>query len=275
MSKRHRPMITATLLAGIVLACGPDGELRLGDRDPADLILRGGTVLTMDEGWTEAEAVAVTGDRIVFVGSDRRVEAFRGAATRVVELDGATVLPGLTDSHAHLMGTGRLASRIDLRGSTTFRALLDAVDAAVERAEPGEWILGRGWHQEKWSDAPGSTVRGFPTNEELNAIAPENPVSIRHASGHGRLVNDRALELAGITAETPDPPGGEILHLPDGRPSGMLLEEAENLAEDAYRAWLEELTPEARRAADRRALQAGIDEFLRHGVTEVHSPPET
>lgn len=272
MSKPYTKLIVASLLAVSAVGCGQGGDFSMRDRKPADLILRGGNVITMDEGWTKAEAVAVKGPRIAFVGSDRRVEAFRGPETRVVELRGATILPGLTDSHAHLMGTGRLASRIDLLGSTTYRELLDAVAAAVDRAEPGEWILGRGWHQEKWTDAPSTTVRGFPTHEELDAIAPDNPVSVRHASGHGRLVNSRALEAAGITAETPDPPGGEILHLPDGTPSGMLLEEAENLVEDAYRAWLERLSPEERRAADRRALQEGIDEFLRNGVTEVHTP---
>ena len=253
-------------------ACGANG--RGNDAgSAADLVLRGGNVITMDEQGTRAEAVAIADARIVFVGDDAGADAFRGSGTRVIELDGATVLPGLTDSHAHLMSTGRLKTQVDLLGSTTFQALLGAVGAAVQRAEPGEWIVGRGWHQEKWTDAPAAGVRGFPVHDRLSAIAPDNPVSIRHASGHGRLVNLRALEAAGITSDTPDPAGGEILHTADGRPSGMLLEEAANLVEDAYRAWLEGRSAEERLAADREALSAGVDEFLRHGITAVHSPP--
>jgi len=265
------PMLPAGLCLLLAGACA-DGTPDRGDPRPADLVLRGGNVITMDAERPRAEAIAFAGARIVYVGDDAGAEAFRGADTRMIELEGATVLPGLTDSHAHLMGTGRLNTQIDLLGSTTYQELLDAVAAAAERAAPGEWIVGRGWHQEKWTDAPGVTVRGFPTHEQLTAVSPENPVSIRHASGHGRLVNRLALEAAGITAATPDPPGGEILHLSDGNPSGMLLEEAEDLVEDAYREWQEQQSPAERLAADRRALQAGVDEFLRHGVTAVHTP---
>ncbi|MGD8494946.1 MAG: amidohydrolase [Gemmatimonadales bacterium] len=262
-----RRVATALLVGTFLVACSESSG------EPADLILRGGHIITMDPGQPRAEALAVSGDRLVYVGDEAGVESWRGPETRVVDLDGATALPGLTDGHAHLMGTGRLEARVDLLGTTSYAQVLEAVTAAVERAKPGEWILGRGWHQEKWSDDPEVTVRGFPTNADLNRIAPDNPVSIRHASGHGRLVNQRALEAAGITADTPNPPGGEILHLPDGRPSGMLIENAEDLVENAYQEQLASQDPATRRAAEHRALQAGIDEFLRNGVTEVHSPP--
>jgi hypothetical protein len=271
-----RRTLAACLLgpgALLTAACGADPQAG-GDADrTADLILRGASVLSMAAERPRAEAVAIAGGRIVYVGDDAGVEAFRDSATRVIDLGGATVLPGLTDSHAHLMGTGRLKTQIDLLESTTFQELLDAVAAATERAEPGEWIVGRGWHQEKWTDVPETTVRGFPTHEQLTAVSPDNPVSIRHASGHGRLVNRRALEAADVTADTPDPPGGEILHLPGGDPSGMMLEEAENLVEDAYREWLEGRSAAQRRTDDRRALEAGVEEFLRHGITAVHTPP--
>jgi hypothetical protein len=271
---RSSIQLTSTTLAGLLLV--PAVLVGCGDEPgptPADLILRGGHVITMDEERPRAEALAIAGDRIVFVGDEADVGAYRGPETRVVDLDGATALPGLTDAHAHLMGTGRLKARVDVLGTTSYRQVLDAVAAAVQRAEPGEWIVGRGWHQEKWTDTPEQTVRGFPTNAELNRIAPDNPVSIRHASGHGRLVNRRALEAAGITAGTSDPPGGEILRLPDGRPSGMLIENAEDLVEEAYQDYLASRDPAVRSADELRALQVGIDEFLRNGITEVHSPP--
>lgn len=260
-------LLCAPLCGLLVAGCGAAGE------EPATLVLRGGYVITMNEDAPRAAALAIRGERIVYVGDDAGAAAYQGPGTRVVELAGATVLPGFTDGHAHLMATGRLKAEIDVLGSTSYQALLDSVAAAVERAEPGEWITGRGWHQEKWTDTPETTVRGFPVHDRLSEIAPDNPVSIRHASGHGRLVNRRALEAAGITAETPDPPGGEVLHLPDGRPSGMLLEEAENLVEDAYREWQAGRSAEERATADRRAFHAGMDEFLRHGITSVHTPP--
>jgi predicted amidohydrolase YtcJ len=236
-------------------------------------VLRGGNVITMDGSQAPATAVAVAGDRIVYVGGDDGVESWIGAETRVVDLNGSTVLPGLTDAHAHLMGVGRLGSEIDVLETTSYQEVLDAVAAAVAEAEPGEWIVGRGWHQEKWDDAPQSSVRGFPTNHEFTAIAPDNPVAIRHASGHGRLANALALEAAGITADTPDPAGGEILRLADGSPSGMLLETAEDLVHEVYTEWLASRSPAERMADERQALRAGIERFLQNGITQVHTPP--
>lgn len=259
------------LAALFAAACGgsPAGQ----SAGEATLILRGGNVITMDEAVPRTEAVAIVDDRIVYVGNDEGVGAWQGPGTQVIDVEGATILPGFTDGHAHLMGTGRLKARIDLLESTSFQELLDAVAFAVAEAEPGDWIVGRGWHQEKWTDQPEPTVRGFPVHDALSAISPDNPVAIRHASGHGRLANARALEAAGITADTPDPFGGEILHLPDGRPSGMLLEDAEDLVHRAYQAWLDDRDPAERMADERQALRLGIEEFLRNGITQVHTPP--
>lgn len=276
-SSMPRPALAGLLATLLAVGCAPgDTDAPGSARDPdgaATLVLRGGSVLTMNPDAPRAEVLAIDGRRIVYVGDETGAETYVGPDTRVVELAGATVLPGLTDAHAHLMGTGRFHTQVDLLGTTTYRALLDSVASAVVRAEPGEWITGRGWHQEKWTDAPDATVRGFPLNDDLDAIAPDNPVSIRHASGHGRLVNSAALAASGITAATPDPAGGEILHRPDGRPTGMLLENAEDMVEEAHQRHLAERTQSEQAAAERAALRAGIDEFLRHGVTSVHTPP--
>lgn len=268
--------VAAALLCALALAgCGSGAEDSSSSAGPATLILHGGNVVTMDEAHPTATAVAIRDARIIFVGDDAGALATRGDATRVVDLAGATAIPGLTDAHAHLMGVGRLSARVDVLGSTTYAELLDAVSAAVARTEPGVWIVGRGWHQEKWTDAPPSAVRGFPTNEDLNRIAPQNPVSIRHASGHGSLANQRALEAARITAQTPDPEGGEILRLPDGRASGMLIENAVGGVTKAYQAFLEGMSPADRMADARQALRLGVEEFLQNGITEVHDPGVT
>jgi predicted amidohydrolase YtcJ len=259
------------LAAAVFASCG--GSAPDAADGTATLILSGANVITMDDAEPRAEAVAVVGDLIVFVGSSEGVEAWRGPGTTVVDLEGATVMPGFTDAHAHLMGTGRLKARVDVLETTSFQQMLDAVAEAVAAAEPGEWIVGRGWHQEKWTDQPQPSVRGFPVHDALTAISPDNPVAIRHASGHGRLANALALEAAGITADTPDPPGGEILHLPDGRPSGMLLENAEDLVHEVYQAWLDARSPAERMADERQALRLGIEEFLRNGITQVQTAP--
>ncbi len=258
----------AVLAVLVLVACegSPSGD----GNESASLILLGGNVITMDAANPQGTAVAIADDQIVYVGSDEGVEAWRNSATQVIHLAGATVLPGLTDAHAHLMGTGRLKTRVDVLESTSFQELLDAVAAAVAEAEPGDWIVGRGWHQEKWTDQPETSVRGFPAHFELSAISPENPVSIRHASGHGTLANARALEAAGITASTADPVGGEILHLRGGQPSGMLIETAQGFVADAYQKWLDARSPAERVADERQALRVGIEEFLRNGITQVH-----
>ena len=261
---------TTVLAAAVAAACSAAPE---SPGEAATLVLRGGNVITMDGSRTRATAIAVSDDRIAYVGSDEGVASWIGSETQVMDLDGATVLPGLTDAHAHLMGVGRLAAEVDVLETTSFRELLDAVEAAVAEAEPGEWIVGRGWHQEKWDDAPQLSVRGFPTHHELSAIAPDNPVAIRHASGHGRVANALAMEAAGITADTPDPAGGEILRLPDGSPSGMLLETAEDLVHSAYTDWLSARGPAERMADERQALRVGIERFLQNGITQVHTPP--
>jgi len=270
-SSRRTRSLLGVLAVFLLAACSgsPAGQAD----GSASLILRGGNVITMDDTNPRAAAVVIADDRIVYVGSDDGADAWRGSETRVVDLAGATVLPGLTDAHAHLMGTGRIKMRVNVLESTSFQELLDAVEAAVAEAEPGDWIVGRGWHQEKWTDQPETSVRGFPAHFELSAISPDNPVAIRHASGHGRLANALALEAAGITADTPDPFGGEILHLPNGQPSGMLLENAENLVEDAYQEWLDARSPAERMADERQALRLGIEEFLRNGITQVQTPP--
>jgi len=261
----------AALTVVVLAACGgsPSGD----GSESATLILQGGNVITMDAANPHAEAVAIADDRIVYVGSDEGADAWRDSATQMIHLAGATVLPGLTDAHAHLMGTGRNKAQLDILESTSFQELLDAVAAAVAEAEPGDWIVGRGWHQEKWTDQPETSVRGFPAHFELSAISPDNPVAIRHASGHARLANALALEAAGITPDTPDPFGGEILHLPDGQPSGMLLEHAEDLVEEAYQSWVDARSPAEHMADERQALRLGIEEFLLNGITQVQTAP--
>lgn len=189
--------------------------------EPVDLLLVNGTVHTMDARRPVAEAVGVRQGRIVFVGSNREAEVFRASALRLVDLAGATVVPGLNDAHLHLAGIGFRELSFDLEGTKGVADLQARLKAQVAQAGPGQWIVGRGWIETHWSPAT------FPTARDLDEVAPDHPVALERADGHATVVNSLALKLARIDRTTPNPPGGEILrHADSGEATGMLIDKA-------------------------------------------------
>ncbi|MEM1180900.1 MAG: amidohydrolase [Acidobacteriota bacterium] len=222
---------------------GPDGEIADDAPHGAD-------------GWRpDASGVAVKGGRILFVGDEAQARTHIGPATEVLDLGGATVLPGLVDSHTHVMGLGELAENVDLVGVETEE---EAVDRVVERAAStpaGEWILGRGWDEGAWANR-------YPTMALLSEKVPDHPVVLESLHGFGVWGNRLAFELAGITAETPSPDGGEILRDAAGSPSGVVLNRAGPLLMDA----VPEPTPERLR----RYFRAGLERMARDGYVAVH-----
>ena len=191
----------------------------------ADLVLLNGTVYTVDEQQPTAEAIAVNGDRIVFVGSTADARNLIRNDTRVIDLDGRTVVPGLTDAHCHIFGIGERELNLNLEGTCTREDFLARVKERVATTAPGKWVTGRGWIETFW-DPP-----AFPTAADLDAIAPKNPVYLTRADGHAAVVNSAALRIANLTAETPNPFGGEILKDKNtGVPTGMLVDHAKQLA---------------------------------------------
>lgn len=233
----------------------------------ADLVLRGGRVVTVDEALPEAQAVAIRGDRIMFVGSDSEAEAYTGRETEVIDLAGRLAIPGFIEGHGHLMGLGQSRLQLDLMATASYQDLIDLVAEAVADAQPGEWIVGRGWHQSKWDPAPDPAVRGFQTHQALSEISPENPVLLRHASGHASFANALAMELAGVTADTPDPAGGEIIRDEAGQPTGIFVETASGLVGAAYSASRANMTTEDLEAESMRALLLAQEEAFSKGVT--------
>lgn len=190
----------------------------------ADLVLTGGRIFTADPAKTWAEALAVAGERIVAVGGDRDVRRRIGPRTRVIELAGRTVTPGFQDAHVHPTHAGLARIRCELHGARGLDAYLGIV-AAYARAHPEvEWILGGGW---SLADFPG----GLPRREDLDRIVPDRPVFLPNRDVHDAWVNSRALELAGISKDTPDPEDGRIARDPDGTPLGTLHEGAMDLVE--------------------------------------------
>lgn len=189
-------------------------------QERADLVLRGGKIVTMNPRQPEAEAIAIAGSRIVRVGSAREIEALIGPGTRIIELNGRLVVPGFIESHGHLLGLGQSRLILDLRGAKSAEEVAERVAQRVKEARPGEWIIGRGWDQNEWP------TREFPTHEVLDRVAPQHPVYLTRVDGHAAWVNRRAMELAGITRETADPPGGRLIRDAQGRPTGVLIDRA-------------------------------------------------
>ncbi len=257
--------LPAALLAFAALAaCGggppPDGG-------PADLVLLGGRVVTVDDAVPEGEALAVRGDRIAAVGSTGDIERYVGPGTEVIELDGRLAIPGFIEGHGHFMGVGDAQMILKLGESENWNRIVALVAEAVAEAPAGAWIEGRGWHQEKWDEIPPGAVEGLPHHLGLSEISPEHPVFLRHASGHAAFANALAMELAGITDETPDPPGGTIVRGADGRATGALRETAQRLVARARDRALAERSEAEIRAERELQLELAAEESLRKGVT--------
>jgi predicted amidohydrolase YtcJ len=227
---------------------------------PADMIVVNGRVYTVDDSRPMVSAFAVKGGRILFAGSEREVRALSNAKTRVVDVHGATVIPGMVDAHAHLAGLGTALANVNLAGSQTYEEVISRVVARAKDAKPGEWIFGRGWDQNRWPD------KQFPTHEALTRAFPNNPVVLTRIDGHALLANAMAMRAAKITAATPDPSGGRVLRLKGNEPSGVFVDNAQGLINRAE-------PPSTREQTTKRIL-AAIAEANRWGLTGIHDPGE-
>jgi predicted amidohydrolase YtcJ len=225
----------------------------------ADLVLTNGVVYTGLVKPATVEAVAIRGARISAVGTSQAIGRRVGPKTRVIDLGGRAVVPGFEDSHAHVLGVGFARIDVNLSGARSYREVVDRVAAAAKDRRPGEWILGRGWHEGKWDEAPPDAVRGFPRHDALSAVTPVNPVVLERADGHALLVNAKALEEMGITKDTAAPAGGEIIRDDEGGPTGVFVDNAQSLIRP----------PERTAAENQHALDLAMDEALAKGVTTL------
>ena len=233
------------------------GLLWIGCAQPphADLVLFNGVVHTLDAELETQTAVAIAGGDILCVGADAACLEYADADTRRIDLEGKTVVPGLADSHAHLSGIGFREINLDLSEASSLADLQARVAARADAAEPGEWIVGRGWIEARWEPPV------FPTSDDLDAAAPQNPVYLVRADGHGAVANSAALAIAGIDSKTQAPAGGEILRDSAGDPTGMLLDRAQGLLSPH----MPQETPER----IRQALILGAKTMAERGWTQV------
>ncbi|MFZ1700359.1 MAG: amidohydrolase [Pyrinomonadaceae bacterium] len=225
--------------------------------DPADVVFTNGNIYTVNQKQPRAEAVAVSKGRIVFVGSSAAAKAHVGKTTKVVDLKGATVVPGLTDAHYHLMGVGDREVTLNLEGTTTLDSFLAKTKERVSKTAAGKWVTGRGWIETFWKP------QTFPTRQDLDRIAPDNPVFLTRADGHAGVANTAALKIAGIDKSTAAPFGGEILRdKKTGEATGMLIDTAQGLVR-------RHIPPTETKPED--ALMLGIERTLSLGWTQVQT----
>ncbi|WP_305982442.1 amidohydrolase [Roseivirga thermotolerans] len=248
------------LLTILVLQACNSGE-------KADSIFYNGTIYTVDDSNPQVEAVAVKNGMIMATGSKAEIMKLQGDNTEMVDLQGQTMTPGFIESHAHMMGVGYNKLELDLMYVKTYDELVEKVAEAVEKAQPGDWITGRGWHQDKWIEKPDHMVKGFQTHDKLSEVSPNNPVWLRHASGHAAFANAKAMELAGVNnlsieSLQGEVEGGEIIKDELGNPTGVFTERAASI--------VGKLVPAETEERAEQALQMAIDECLRLGITSFH-----
>jgi hypothetical protein len=226
--------------------------------ETADTIFLNGNIYTVNEKQPRAEAIATKTDRIAFVGSNREAEKFRGDKTRVIDLEGDTVTPGLTDSHCHIFGIGEREMNLNLEGTRSLDEFLARVKECVAAIEPGKWLTGRGWIETFWKPPQ------FPTRADLDKVAPANPVFLTRADGHAAVANSLALKLAALTRDTPNPFGGEILKdNATGEPTGILLDNARDL--------IAKNIPPSTEAAREQAFLRGVEREVKLGWCQIQN----
>ena len=238
-----------SVCGGLLIALGLQQQ-------PADLVVLNARIYTADANRPVAEALAVRGGRIAFVGSVRGALALAGPRTERLDLAGRTVIPRIVDAHAHLLGLGQALRTVDLVGTRSYEEVIARVAERATTARPGAWILGRGWDQNDWADTR------FPTHEALSRAVPNNPVYLTRVDGHAALVNAKALQLAGVTRTTPDPTGGRFIRDSAGTPTGVLIDGAQGVAG--------RVIPAPSAAELRERTLAAITELNRWGLTGIH-----
>jgi hypothetical protein len=225
-------------------------------QQPAELIVTNARIYTVDERRPFGEAMAIAGGRVRFVGSERGALALKGPRTRVIDLEGRTVIPGMVDAHAHLLGLGNALRTVDLTGTKSYDGVIARVAARAREVPAGTWIIGRGWDQNDWGDTR------FPTHEALSRAVPQHPVYLTRVDGHAALVNARAMTAANLGASATDPEGGRIERMANREPSGVLVDRAMGL--------VGRVIPPASRDEVRAAVLAAVKEANRWGLTGIH-----
>ena len=237
------------------------------NEDHADTILMNGNVYTVDEKQPTAQAIAIKDGLIQAVGTNEEIEKWKTENTKIIDLNGQFTMPGFIEGHGHFSGLGYSLIDLNFLKSKNWNEIVEAVAEKAKSAKPGEWIIGRGWHQEKWNETLERHVNGYPYHDHLSEAAPNNPVMLRHASGHGLIANQAAMDMAGVSRETPDPSGGRIVRDASGEAIGVFEETAMSIINRIHEEYLETLSPEEQKARWYEGISLAETECLSNGIT--------
>lgn len=242
------------------------------DEPRADVLLVDARIHTVDSEKPHVTALAIRKGRVLAIGTPEELQSLVGPETKIWSAGGRWVTPGFIEGHGHFVGLGQSLQMLDLSTANSWDDIIAQVQAAAANAKPGEWIVGRGWHQEKWRSPPNDQVDGYPRHDRLSEISTQNPVLLTHASGHATFANDYAMKLAGVTSSTADPPGGELLRFADPtsgelQPTGVFRETASALVQRAYDRAQQRLSAEAKQERWLDAIQRASTACLENGIT--------
>jgi len=243
-------------LAAFVISCSTKKS------EIADSVIINSKIYTVNKTNPIVAAVAIKDSKILKTGTSEEIQKYIGENTKVIDLTGKFVYPGFVEGHAHIMGIGDNQLNVNLLGVKSYEDLIQAVAERAKSTPKGEWITGRGWHQDKWKNQPEGWFNGFPTHDALSAAVPDHPVYLKHASGHAALANAKAMEIAGITTESESPDGGEIFKNIGGTPTGIFNETAQGLINSKI--------PGSDKEIRRKILNLAMEECLRNGITSLH-----
>ncbi|MFW6137172.1 MAG: amidohydrolase, partial [Candidatus Aminicenantaceae bacterium] len=251
-----RKIIHIFTLCLVITALIPLLSCQKQDETAADLVLLNGKVITVDSDFSIREAVAVKDNQILAVGTTSEIKKLIKPDTQVIDLNQNTVLPGLIDAHAHMNSLGDEITDFNIRNCRSFEDVVDRVRREVQKKRKGEWIIGGRWDHTKWE------TKNFPVHDALSAVSPHNPVYLTRVDGNSALVNQKALEQAGIDKNTPNPEGGVILKKRSGEPAGVLLNRAMNLVKTHF-------PPETDQSWKEKIILA-VDDCVKKGLTGWH-----
>lgn len=262
MKSRISQLFLFIIVPILVISCSEE------NKEYATMIIHGGTIYTVDSIQATVSAVAIKENNIIFTGSFQDAKKFKNEQTKILNLEGKTMTPGLIEGHGHFMGLGYNELQLDLINTKSYQEIIDAVAERVKTAKPGEWIIGRGWHQSKWDSIPDYTVKGFQTHHRLSEVSPDNPVYLWHASGHAGFANSKAMDIAGLNSlsvegiKSFEIEGGEVIVDISGSPTGIFNERAQQL--------IGKHIPENTSESDNKAFNLAIKACYKNGITGFH-----